>query len=208
MLQIVAVLLMVCMGRFARYSTRRANYELFYYLHHAFLAAFSVALLHAASSWYYLVGGLALWFLDRGLRALKRARRWCVLDVSPWPDGVTRLEIAPLDDFCGRSSPFAFAPGQYLYLNLPCLGPHEWHPFTISSAPSDGVVTCHIKAAPVAPGQKKNSTWTGRLHDLAVATAAKRSSGVVSLQVRKRVFVCACFWFRVIFLLACCDSSH
>ena len=178
MATITATAMFVCMGWFARFSARRENYERFYYLHHLFLAVFVVALLHAASSWYYLTGGLVLWFADRCLRALNRSRRWALLDLSPCPDGVTRVELAPLDDCLGRGSHFAFSAGQYLYLNVPCLGAHEWHPFTISSAPSDGTVTCHVKAAP----GPKDGTFTGKLHLLAVAFAEKRASGLVSLQ--------------------------
>ena len=31
---------------------RRRNYELFYYMHHVYLALFIATLLHAASAWY------------------------------------------------------------------------------------------------------------------------------------------------------------
>ena len=30
---------------------------------------------------------------------------------------------------------FHYRPGDYLYLNIPTIAHHEWHPFTISSAP-------------------------------------------------------------------------
>jgi NAD(P)H-flavin reductase len=77
---------------------------------------------------------------------------------------VTRLELAPIDDYFGRASPFKFTCGQYLYLNVPSIAPIEWHPFSISSAPSDGIITCNIKAAPGA----LESTFTGKLHLLAL----------------------------------------
>ena len=67
---------------------------------------------------------------------------------------------------------FRFSCGQYLYLNIPCLAPSEWHPFTISSAPSDGKVTCHIKMAPAGrclhgqalslAGAAENGSWARR----------------------------------------------
>jgi NAD(P)H-flavin reductase len=170
--------LFILTGFFARYSVRRENYELFHYLHHIFVVVFLVALLHAASSWYYLTGGLVLWGFDRTLRALKRSGRWTIMSITPFPDNVTRLELEPLDDAFGRKAYFSFSSGQYLYLNIPCLGPHEWHPFTISSAPGDGIVTCHIKAAP----GKLSSTFTGRLFELAAQVEAKKQSGVMSLQ--------------------------
>ena len=71
--------------------------------------------------------------------------------------------LRPVEGCFGRPRPtFEFQCGQYLFLNVPEIAPWEWHPFTISSAPSDGVVTCHIKQAPGGP-----ATFTGRLHTLA-----------------------------------------
>jgi NAD(P)H-flavin reductase len=118
-----------------------------------------------------------LWFGDRCLRALNRSRRWALLGIEACPDGVTRLDLAPLDDWLGRGTPFSFSCGQYLYLNIPSLGPHEWHPFTISSCPADGTVTCHVKAAP----GPRDVTFTGKLHSLALAFEAKKQEGLVSL---------------------------
>ncbi len=176
---------LVCTGVFAQNWVRRANYELFYYLHHVYLALFVVTLLHASSAWYYLTGGLALWFFDRCLRALKRSRAWTVARLEPVPGDcdTTALQLAPGerlgDDWLTRplcrniiDDSFRFSCGQYLYLNIPCLAPSEWHPFTISSAPSDGKVTCHIKMAPAGRG-----TFTGKLLSLAEAAEEERRLG-------------------------------
>jgi ferredoxin-NADP reductase len=62
---------------------------------------------------------------------------------------------------------FSFQCGQYLYLNIPSISPVEWHPFTISSAPSDGMITCHIKMAPAG-----RNTFTGKLLSLAEAAGS------------------------------------
>jgi predicted ferric reductase len=44
-----------------------------------------------------------------------------------------------------RKKKFKYKPGQYLYLNCPALSFYEWHPFTISSAPHEDFVSCHIR---------------------------------------------------------------
>jgi len=41
---------------------------------------------------------------------------------------VTHLEIT-------RPSHFSYQPGDYLFIQIPDIAQHEWHPFTISSAP-------------------------------------------------------------------------
>ena len=125
---------------------------------------------HAASAWYYVGGGLALWFVDRCLRARNRARRWELTALDALGDDTTGLMLKPAD-----GAPFEFQCGQYIFLNVPELGRWEWHPFTISSAPSDGVVTCHIKQAPRGP-----ATFTGQLHALALA---RRAPGGVAVGV-------------------------
>lgn len=124
----------------------------------------------------YLIGGLALWFFDRCIRAYKRARRWnlgrlsalseseiVALDLVPGP-GLIETLFPSMGEATSRedSSNFRFQCGQYLYLNIPSISPYEWHPFTISSAPSDGRVTCHIKMAPMG-----RHTFTGKLLSLA-----------------------------------------
>ena len=53
----------------AHLQVRRRFFELFYYSHQ-FVAVTTVigALFHATSLWYYLIGGLALWVIDRLVR--------------------------------------------------------------------------------------------------------------------------------------------
>ena len=43
---------------------------------------------------------------------------------------------------------FRFKPGDYVFLNIPTISKHEWHPFSISSAPErSDFIWLHIKAA-------------------------------------------------------------
>ena len=136
----------------------------------SYVGLFISVLWHAASAWYYVGGGLALWFVDRCLRARNRARRWELTALDALGADTTGLMLKPAD-----GAPFEFQCGQYIFLNVPELGRWEWHPFTISSAPSDGVVTCHIKQAPRGP-----ATFTGQLHALALA---RRAPGGVAVGV-------------------------
>ena len=51
---------------------------------------------------------------------------------------------------------FDCRPGQYAHLNVPQISWAEWHPFTITSVPSDEFIMFHIKSA---------GDWTALLHD-------------------------------------------
>ena len=73
---------------------RRANFELFYYAHHAYLALFGAVLWHAASAWYFVGVGLALWIVDRCLRALNRAQRWELRALDARADEPTAIVLA------------------------------------------------------------------------------------------------------------------
>eukprot|EP00658_Telonema_sp_P-2_P021888 TRINITY_DN18730_c0_g1_i4.p1 TRINITY_DN18730_c0_g1~~TRINITY_DN18730_c0_g1_i4.p1 ORF type:complete len:527 (-),score=84.66 TRINITY_DN18730_c0_g1_i4:112-1692(-) len=150
--------MLICMGVFACHYIRRRYFELFYYTHHAFLVIYIGALWHATSLWYFLISGLGLWFVDR----LIRFSRGCSLvgELKLTTTGYTNLkltwiEIGTLDGLLP-----VFEQGQYCFINIPQISLLEWHPFTIASAPSEGILRFYIRAM----GEQ---TWTGGLHKLA-----------------------------------------
>jgi len=40
---------------------------------------------------------------------------------------------------------FRYKPGQWLFLNVPSVSKHQWHPFTITSCPFDPYISVHIR---------------------------------------------------------------
>ena len=81
------------------------------------------------------------------------------------PDVITLQFDNAVDD--KGLKPVVYMEGHYLYLQCPHIEGRnrllpQWHPFTISSAPSDGKVTCHIKMAPSG-----DESFTGKLLNLA-----------------------------------------
>ena len=44
---------LLCTGVFAQNWVRRRNYEVFYYMHHVYLALFIATLMHSSSAWYH-----------------------------------------------------------------------------------------------------------------------------------------------------------
>ena len=66
------------------------------------------------------------------------------------------LEIQFVPSVRGRG--FDFKAGQYVTVNIPSVNKHDWHPFTISSAPGDfndgaGYVSIHMNVG-------KEGSWT------------------------------------------------
>jgi predicted ferric reductase len=177
----IAWLLLTVVLFFAVFS-RRTNYELFHYTHHAVLVFFLVAILHAWSHWYYTAGGLILYVFDKLARMVKSSRSVEILSMS-YAAHITRIVIS--SSAIGKN---VFYSGQYLFLNIPDISLFEWHPFTISSSPSEALsgggasssedpelstITLNIKN--MGPG-----TWTHKLAMLAYNT--QRSNSGLDIQ--------------------------
>lgn len=116
---------------------RRKDYELFYYVHHLAIGVFITTLVHAWSSWFFLLPPLIFWILDKHLR-LYRTRSVPVISVDSGCGGITRLTLVCPDDF-------EFYSGQYVWINVPSISSLQWHPFSISSPPGAPNLTFHIK---------------------------------------------------------------
>lgn len=158
---------------FAIFS-RRTSYELFHYTHHAVWVFFLAALTHAWGHWYYVSGGLMLYLIDKLARTV-RASGAASIVAAVHAGGVTRLTLEVSDALTN-----AHYAGQYLFLNIPSVDPLQWHPYTISSAPSVvtdagaesspfSTVTVHVKAM-------GKGTWSEGVAKLADGLADEAAS--------------------------------
>jgi predicted ferric reductase len=147
---------------------RRKRFELFYYSHHFALVVYLGVVFHAASAWYYVTPGLLLYALDRALRFAKGCRLPSSTRISRC-GAATRIEFAYPGSACGATRPLEHTAGQYCFVNVPSISPLQWHPFTISSAPTDKTSTIHAKAMGEA-------TFTSALAALAEDAEAGRAA--------------------------------
>ncbi len=94
--------------------------------------------------WGLALLALLAWLSVYVLRPWLQARRPMRLQrITPLAYRIWEVEIAPED---GR--PYPFQPGQFVWLKVGTLAPHQDHPFSISSAPaSDGTMRFVIKEA-------------------------------------------------------------
>eukprot|EP01006_Ploeotia_vitrea_P024178 TRINITY_DN56927_c0_g1_i2.p1 TRINITY_DN56927_c0_g1~~TRINITY_DN56927_c0_g1_i2.p1 ORF type:complete len:891 (+),score=4.99 TRINITY_DN56927_c0_g1_i2:98-2674(+) len=158
--------MLVSMLVFAFYKIRRSHFELFYYTHHLGIIIYLGLLWHAASSWYWLVTGLIMWFFDRILRLIRGAAKVTTVAVQAHGD-VTELVVK-----CDSMRPFR--AGQYSFINIPSISGWQWHPMTISSSPTDHHVSFHIKD--MGPMQ-----WSWQLNAMARDPASNLKNLVVRL---------------------------
>lgn len=144
---------------------RRSKFELFFYTHHLFLAVVGLAVYHTylTQKWnedmliYWLIPGIIMYVVDLITRSWRARGATRLLSVVR--DEGTNIMLVKL-----HRKNFRFQPGQYVYLNVPAVSFFEWHPFSITSAPSestprDSIVTVAIRNM----GPK---TWTGKLQQL------------------------------------------
>jgi NADPH oxidase len=95
-------------------------------------------LLHAESSWYFLIGGIVFYLVDAGVRFVSVTSPTAVLLSAKTYEaegGVTELQLS-------KAHPF---PGQFAWINVPAVSTWEWHPFSLASSPYDGISKMYIK---------------------------------------------------------------
>lgn len=157
---------MVALWVFAFSPIRRRFYEAFLRLHWVlFIAIVVFAIIHGAGA---VVIGLIPWALDLVFRHGYLVQKYFrggflnILRCKPkgtgsrcgviaqhqvsmchLPGDILRIQFPRVRADTGES--FHYEAGQYIFLCIPKLALLEWHPFTISSAPHEALVTIHIK---------------------------------------------------------------
>ncbi len=118
---------------------RTRRFELFYFTHLLYVAWLALAIAHAPK--FLIFAGVPLlgFAIEQVLRLRRRGPPSAVVSARALRSGVTALEIA-------KPPGFAFQPGDYCFVRIPAIARHEWHPFTISSAPERATVAFHVRS--------------------------------------------------------------
>ncbi|XP_071789252.1 NADPH oxidase 5-like isoform X1 [Asterias amurensis] len=142
---LVSVLLILIVGSLSCVR-RSGHFEIFFWTHKfCYMAFLFLLILHAPRFWYWFLGPALFLTLEKfsEMKIVKRFRygKTYVKEVNLLPSGVTHLVLT-------RPRQFKFKAGDYLFIQIPKMAAHEWHPFTISSAPEDiDTVSLHIRSA-------------------------------------------------------------
>ena len=146
----------------AQQPTRHESFKTFWLSHHLFVVFWGCLMLHGPVFWLWSGLPLLFYFVYR----MRQGRQRVLLRevVLERPD-VIRLSFSnryvdrdgkfherdPIPEGCRREL-FEYTEGMYIKIMFPDMSAVEWHPFTISSAPQDPVLTVHIKVRPFEPG--------------------------------------------------------
>ncbi|KAM9970286.1 hypothetical protein ACTFIR_002136 [Dictyostelium discoideum] len=168
----VVCIVMVLMYTSAVESIRRPMFEGFWYTHHLFVVFFGLLVVHGLHSileptsfWKWVIGPCVLYIVERLIRLLRSKKTTMLIQARIHPSRVIEVRM--------KTERFKYKPGQYLFLNCPTIAQNEWHPFTITSAPEEDFVSCHINVV---------GNWTGKLSTL---LNPDKKMGIVQEQVLK-----------------------
>ncbi|XP_038057987.1 NADPH oxidase 5-like [Patiria miniata] len=150
LLDIILVVMVICSLPFVR---RSGNFQVFYWTHLMYIFFWVLLLMHGPRFWYWFIVPGIIFILERvsQLRLVRQAQfgKMYVEKADLMPSGVTHLMIT-------RPPHFDYSPGDYLFVNIPQIAKHEWHPFTISSAPEEpDTISLHVRSA---------GNWTNKLY--------------------------------------------
>ncbi|XP_070539712.1 dual oxidase 1-like isoform X2 [Ptychodera flava] len=142
MLVVVMVILMV----FALPITRRYVYNAFWITHKLYIPMYILTILHGSGRLviepifhYFLLGPLILYVLDKLVSISRKRVEVPIVKSEILPSGVTYLEWK-------RPKDFEYKSGQWIRLSSAALGEHEYHPFTLTSAPHEDKLSVYVRA--------------------------------------------------------------
>eukprot|EP00026_Physarum_polycephalum_P003872 Phypoly_transcript_03888.p1 GENE.Phypoly_transcript_03888~~Phypoly_transcript_03888.p1 ORF type:complete len:518 (+),score=83.63 Phypoly_transcript_03888:117-1670(+) len=167
-----ALLIMVLMYTSAVESVRRPLFEGFWFTHHLFILYYALISVHGVAALfgppqfvYWIAGPLVFYGIERTIRLMRGKQDTMLVLARQHPSRVIELRM--------KKHAFPYKPGQYLFLNCPYIAQHEWHPFTITSAPEDDWVSVHINIV---------GNWTG---GLAALLNPEKKLGIVQQDLLK-----------------------
>ncbi|KAH9621911.1 hypothetical protein KSS87_022414 [Heliosperma pusillum] len=131
---------------------RLAGYNAFWYSHHLLVLVYVLLLVHGffvflvrdwtqKTTWMYISVPLLVYIAERSLRTFRsEIRSVKLIKVSELPGNVITLVMS-------KPQGFRYKSGQYIFLQCPAISKFEWHPFSITSAPGDNILSVHIRSA-------------------------------------------------------------
>ena len=142
----MSLLLVMVITGFSLPWVRRNKFEWFYYMHHLFIPLLLFVCLHYSGALIYLIPGIAIYSVDKimGLLAYKSTL-----------EADTRMVSSDVVEITVKlAKGVRYHAGQYVFLNVPEISHREWHPFSVTSAPTNrdnDKIVFHLKTA---------GTWT------------------------------------------------
>ncbi|KAJ3284955.1 hypothetical protein HK104_009697 [Borealophlyctis nickersoniae] len=145
------LLVMALMYSAAKIQVRMKNFELFWYTHHLYFLFYLMLFFHSYGCFvktaegvckgyhsnYFTIPAFCLYLAERLIRFFRSRQQTTLTKCIVHPGNTIELRI--------EKPSLTYAPGQYVFLNVPAVSYFQWHPFTISSTMEEGFLSLHIR---------------------------------------------------------------
>jgi len=88
-------------------------------------------------AWRFTLAPGALYFFERLWREIRSRRHTEITKIVRHPYNVMEIQF--------KKPSMTYKSGQWLFLQVPAVSRHQWHPFTITSCPSDPYISVHVR---------------------------------------------------------------
>ncbi|KAJ1967490.1 hypothetical protein H4R35_006696 [Dimargaris xerosporica] len=148
----IMLLSLILMTVTAQGRVRQRNFEAFWYTHHLFIVFFAGFTIHGgfclvkpdsgdctnmASFWKYWIASGVVYLAERTMREVRARHKTMITKVVQHPSNTVEIQIRK--DFCHAKA------GQYIFVCCPEISLHQWHPFTLTSAPEEQCLSIHMR---------------------------------------------------------------
>ncbi|KAK9669122.1 hypothetical protein RND81_13G110800 [Saponaria officinalis] len=141
---------------------RVTGYNTFWYSHHLLIVVYVLLIVHSMflflannfvekTTWMYLAIPVLIYTGERIYRSIRsETYEVDILEANMYTGKVLHLKLS-------KPTNFTYKSGMYIYIKCPHVSPFEWHPFSLTSGPSDNYLSVHIRTL---------GDWTSHIHIL------------------------------------------
>ncbi|XP_059617846.1 dual oxidase [Phlebotomus argentipes] len=141
---------------FAHPTIRKKAYKFFWNMHSLFVLLYILCLIHGLARltgpprfWLFFIGPGVVYTLDKIVSLRTKYMALDVMETDLLPSDVIKIKFY-------RPPNLKYLSGQWVRLSCTAFRPHEMHSFTLTSAPHENFLSCHIKA---------QGPWTWKLRN-------------------------------------------
>ncbi|XP_065202273.1 dual oxidase [Planococcus citri] len=153
---VLLFVVMVIIFVFAHPIIRKKAYRFFWMTHGFYVVLYALMLIHglaritgAPRFWFYFIGPGIVFLLDQVVSLRTKYMALDILETELLPSDVIRVKFY-------RPPNFKYLSGQWVRLACTAFRQNEFHSFTLTSAPHENFLSCHIKA---------QGPWTWKLRN-------------------------------------------
>lgn len=141
---------------FAHPTIRKKAYNFFWNVHSLFILMYILCLIHGLARltgpprfWLFFIGPAVVYTLDKIVSLRTKYMALDVMEAELLPSDVIKIKFY-------RPPNLKYLSGQWVRLSCTAFRPQEMHSFTLTSAPHENFLSCHIKA---------QGPWTWKLRN-------------------------------------------